>query len=194
MMRRADPDRRIGDLARPGGRVGDQFLERAIRRGGGRGQHPLAGGRDDDGRKAARHIERQRLAECRQHRQRGVRHQQRVAVRRRLGDRICPDDPAAARPRLDDDALMPALRQPGGDDARHQIVAAARRILMDDPDQPARIDFRLRQGGSAGQRRERQGLLPYYSSLFGSPACSAMPQGRSEQVLNIPSAAKAPLI
>jgi hypothetical protein len=88
--------------------------------------HVRPGGRND--REARRH------------------HQQRVAVGRRLGDRIGADHAAGGRAIVDDHRLPERALEIGAHEPRHHVVEAAGRERHDQPDRTARIVLRRRNG------------------------------------------------
>jgi hypothetical protein len=136
------------------------------------------------GAKLPRDGERQRLAERRQHRQRDIRYQQRVAVGHRLRHSVGADDAAAARPRLDDEALAPPLGQSVGDDTRNQIVAASGRVLIDELDQAVRVRVRLghsNTGEHSGANRQDERDRGQHQ---GNPSCTCR---RTRRVRAFPS-------
>ena len=91
--------------------------------------------------------------------------QQRVAVGRRLGDRIVADRAAGARPVVDHDGLAERLLQLGRDQPRRGVGAAARRI-GNDYAYGLRGEL-LRQGrrGEARGRRTNQNTTPTHQFL-----------------------------
>jgi len=133
----------------------DQHQERRIRR-----QH--------DRREILRRIVGQALVErdvdreCRA----GAEHD-RVAVGRRLGDRVRPDHRAGAGPVLDHDRLAETLRQPRRQRARQHIEPAAGGVGNHQRDRPAGIvlgsgvDGRQRRDYEACERRPRAMVNPH---------------------------------
>ena len=87
-----------------------------------------------------------------------VAHQQRVAVGRRMGDRIGRDIAAGAGPVLDDERHAEQLLHLLADDAGEHVARAAGRERHHQRDRPARIVGRARRRGpSQGQTGRQHG-------------------------------------
>jgi hypothetical protein len=84
-------------------------------------------------------------------------HQQRVAVRFRLGDDVGSDIAASTRLVFDDDRLAKRLREFFADRARQHVDRAAGRKRRDHADGSVRIALRLGRRCHAGDGHDRQG-------------------------------------
>ena len=91
----------------------------------------------------------------RQHMRRHAGDLQRVAVRRRAGDRLGADQAAAAGAVLDEELLAEGLAELVGEHAAEQVVGAAGRIGDDDAHRLVR-PFGLRRRGRASQGQWRR--------------------------------------
>ena len=87
----------------------------------------------------------------------GAAEAERVAVGLRARDLAGRDAAAGAAAILDHDLLAERRAHPVGDDARHGVVAAARRVGNDQGDRAGRIVLRKR---GRGERDRRQGKRP----------------------------------
>ena len=105
-------------------------------------------------------IVRQRFVQRRVDRERRHRHHDRVAVGRRLGDKVGGDDRAGARTVLDDKGFAEPLLEFRGKQPRQDVGAAGRRERHDEGDRAIRIIRGpsavpdLRMGGARRQRRQ----------------------------------------
>ena len=130
----------VVELARLCFRPGDQLLQRLGAVGGEHRQHRYGLGRQGDRHEVVERIVGQALVEKLVHHQRRIdRHEQRVAVGRRLRGRLGADQRVGAGPVLDQDRLAPVLAHLLADDARHDVARAARRERHDDADRPVGI-------------------------------------------------------
>jgi hypothetical protein len=84
--------------------------------------------------------------------------EQRVAIRRCLGDEIGAESRAAARLILDHDRLAQAFAERVRQNARHQVCAAAWRERHHKADRTCRIGLRLRATGC--ERQHHRGECP----------------------------------
>ena len=91
----------------------------------------------------------------------GVAHDQRVAVRRRLGDDLGADHASGTGPILDDDLLPKRGRQPLGDESRDDVRRIARRARRDEADRPGRIS--VRGTWRFARQSTRRGSMPAIS-------------------------------
>ena len=102
--------------------------------------------------------------------------QQRVTIRRRLGDKLRPDGAARARLVLDGDALLPQVLQLEREDARRRINCAAGGIRHHQFDRVVWVGAGLGDGHSRHQRgggERKEGLnhshtLPDFASQAGA--------------------------
>ena len=144
------------ELARLGLGQRDEFRQRARRHLGVDRKQQRVLDQDGDRLEIALEVEAELRVERRIDRERGRHDQQRVAVRRRLGDGVGADHRARARAVLDDDRLAERFLEVWLQQPRHDVLRRAGLRGHDDADRPARIVVRLRVGG-AGQREERDG-------------------------------------
>ena len=190
MRQRADAGRGVIELARILLGVGDEFLERLERRSRIADQHLRHRGDDRDRHQVFFGVVRQlRL-------QRGVdgvvrrRQQDRVAVRRRLGDGVGGDDTAGARLVFDHDRLAQIFSHLRGHHARDDVDRAAGRERQQQTDRPFRIFGEagpgLRQNQRERSQRQRGGLESFHRPTppghwpprFCSPRPSRLPASR----------------
>ena len=156
MMRRADAAGAIRQFSRIGFGIGDELLHRIHRQLRIDDEEERRAGDHSQRHKIRRRIVGQALVhrDVDRHRRRR-RHQQRVAVGRRLRDRGRADHGAGARLVLHDDRLAEPLLEFLGDDARQDLGAAAGRVRHDQRDRPRRIFVRSRRRRRGHCRQER---------------------------------------
>src|SRR5262249_18999668 len=103
--------------------------------------------------------------------------QQRIAIRRRLHDRLGGDIASCSRPVLDHEGLPESIRQPLGERARDDIGRRARRKADDDAHWSRRIGLRpceardRRQRGSAGGEMQKLSSVGKFHGPL--PECKA---------------------
>src|SRR6266436_312661 len=105
-----------------------------------------------DRRDVADEIEIEFVVERRVDRVRRACQEQRVAVRRRLHDRLGTDIAGGTRSVLDDEWLAEALRQPLTHQARDGVSWAAGGKAHNDPHRPRWVDLRPRDAGHGRER------------------------------------------
>ena len=137
-------------------------------------QHIGRGADHHDRREILDRIVRQVSAQTHRHRVRARGGDaDRVAVGRRLGDRVGADIAAGADPVVDHDLLAQPGPQPLRQDARDDVGAAAGRERHDQPDRPVRPGSvaGLRGGGARCQhRRQRHRHKPHHRKSPGVAA------------------------
>jgi hypothetical protein len=106
----ADSGRAVGQPVLRIAREHDELLHRPRRHGGIEREHVAFGAADrSDGLQVREHVIAKLAVDARVHRDRRRGNEQRVSVRRRLGDRLGSDGAVRGRPILHDDGL-PRLR------------------------------------------------------------------------------------
>jgi hypothetical protein len=159
MRRRAGAGRRIAELAGLAFGIIDEFLQRAGRHLAVHHQEqrhlPERSDRDQIGERIVGHVAVQIWID---HDVAGIGDAERVAVGRRLRDRVHRDVAAGARLVVDHHGLAAARRQEGAENARAQIGDAARRGRHDDVDRLGRIGLGVRRRDARGAgHREHSG-------------------------------------
>ena len=152
--------RRHIDLARIGLGVGDELGNRL-----GRNRwihlHDVGHAHDArDRRDVAKKIEIELVIERRVDRVHRADHEERIAVRRRLHDRLGADIAASARPVLNDEGLAEPLRQPLPYQAREDVVRATSRKGGDQAHRPGRIGLRVCEVSIRQRARPRRAARP----------------------------------
>ena len=99
--------------------------------------------------------------------------QQRIAVRRRVGDDFGADIAGRARAVVDDELLAEPLRQRLADEARDDVGRQARRIADDDVHRPRRIIERRRAAWRQRQRGGARGQLQNFSAFHVFLPCQS---------------------
>ena len=141
----------------------------------------------DDRRDVADEIETEIGEQRRIDRVRGHDLQQRVAIGRRLGDRVGRDVAAGTRLVLDDELLAQPLRQPLAHQARHDVGRPAGGKADDDARRLGRVGLRpreLRQGRHSGRARGQMheraaGKFHGASSAAAASSRTCCPTGRA---------------
>ena len=157
----ADAGRAVVHLAALGPHHLDEVGDRPRVALGGDHEHHRGHHHHGDRREIPGRIERQRRVERRVDRQRaGVGREQRVAVGRRLRDRLGRDVAAGARLALDDERLAERLGKLLGDEARRGVARPARREADQHAHRLRRPGLGRGRGGesddaSAGQQKRR---------------------------------------
>ena len=137
-----------GELSRLRLEIGDQLLERRRRQRRMHHDDMRHGGGEADRREVVRRVIRQVGEKTRRDRvDRNVAHHDGVAIRRRLRHMARGDGAGRAGPVVDHDRLAEQLGEPGLQDARHYIGAAARRKAHHHAHGLRRIVLRARRGG-----------------------------------------------
>ena len=153
VRRRAHTRRGVVHLARARLRQRDQLFH--VLRGNRRmdHHHVLDAAHQRHGREILDHVVRQLGVDARRHRHRAKAHQQQVAVRRRLGDRLGADVAAGAGTIFDDDVLPQQLRHLLRDHAGVVIVGAAGRKSRHEADRLGWIGLSKRIAASNDAER-----------------------------------------
>ena len=152
---RAGARRSISQFAGPGLGERDQFRHRLRRQARMRHQQHRGSADQGDRREILQEIEWQLLVRMDGERQEARAAQQRVAVRRRLCDRVGADDTAGARAAFDQNRLAEPCLQVLPDRSGQCVRRAARRERIDDFDRPVRVILRQPRCGVDRQNKSR---------------------------------------
>ncbi len=177
MDRGAVAGRRHVDLARIGFGVGDELRNRRGRHRQVDLHHQRHAHDAGDRRDVADEIELEIVVE------RGVDgvvrpgHEQRVAVGRRVRDRLDRDIAAGAGTVVDDYGRSEPLRQPLRDDAGDDVLRAAARKAAEDAHRPRRIGLRPGDAGQGGERGDRDRLQELPAGRPHGVLARALPGG-----------------
>jgi hypothetical protein len=140
VVRGADPGMSVSELAGLGAGKGDELRKRLGGYGGRNDQEVRCDEHLGDRGKILERIVGQLVIEARaDHQRRVAAHEERVAVRRRLGDPIGCDVAAGAGDVLDDHRLAPAFGEPVGEETCGDVGRHARGKPDDDPDRLFRV-------------------------------------------------------